>query len=64
MHCQNYIKEESYLIIDIIIINIMKVQALKFLSLLSIFPNRLQFRSVYISTLFYSAVTIFMKIVQ
>ena len=58
-------KEEIYLIADIIIIiititiNIMKVQALNFLSLLSIFLNRLQFRSVQIYTLFYLAVMTF-----
>ena len=40
----------------------MKVHALKFLSLLSIFLNTLQFRSVLISTLFYSAVMTFMQI--
>ena len=59
-------REESYLVVDIIIIiiiiNIMKVHALKFLSLLSIFLNTLQFRSVLISTLFYSAVMTFVQI--
>jgi len=56
-------KEEIYLVVGIIIIiNIMKVQALKFLSLLSIFLNPLQFRSVLISTLFYSTIMNFMQI--
>jgi len=45
-----------------IVINTMKDQAVKFLSLLSIFLNRIHFSLVHISTLFHPTVVTFIKI--